>query len=296
MSERMVRAGDVDLWSEALGDPFNPPVLLIMGANASAMSWPDELVRLLVSRGLYVIRYDHRDTGRSTCRDFAGHPYSLEDLASDAVAVLDGHGIQAAHVVGLSMGCSLGQVLALDHRERLRTLTLLLGAALDVDFVGNLRRALAGEPSPDGLPTPDPRVLAEMGRLSTPCAEREAELDRRVAIWSALAGDALPFDAAEFRRYEERVMEHAGTLVQPTAHALATPVALSRGAELRQVTTPTLVLQAPRDPLNPPPHGRHLAELIPGARLAEIPGMGHALPRVIHERLAELICAQASNG
>ncbi|QRN98007.1 hypothetical protein JRI60_02730 [Archangium violaceum] len=108
-----------------------------------------------------------------------------------------------------------------------------------------------------------------------------------------LAGDALPFDAAEFRRYEERAMEHAGTIVQPTAHALATPVALSRGTELRQVTTPTLVIQAPKDPLNPPPHGRHLAGLIPGARLAEIPGMGHALPRVIHESLAELICSRA---
>jgi len=289
MTEHLIPSGNVHLWAEEVGDPAGLPVLLIMGANASAMTWPDEFVALLAAGGCRVVRYDHRDTGRSTRRDFAKHPYAVADLAGDAVAVLDGCGIAAAHVVGLSMGGTIGQLLALDYRERLLSLTLMLTAALDVDFGGNIGRAMRGEPSLDGLPLPDRRVLEVLARRAEPVAGREAELDRRVAEWRALSGDALPFDAAEFRRREERAIAHAGTNVQPSAHALATPVPLARGAELRGVTTPTLVIQGQRDPLNPPPHGRHLAELIPGARLVEVPGLGHALPGAVHQTLARLI-------
>ncbi len=294
MTERIVRVGDVEIWSEELGDPADPPLLLVMGANTSAMGWPNELVALLVAGGHLVIRYDHRDTGRSTRRDFATHPYGVADLARDAVGLLDGYGIRAAHVVGASMGGTLGQLLALDHRDRLRTLTVMITAALDVDFVGNMKRAIAGQPSPDGLPTPDPRVLALLASQSGPATDREAELDRRVEVWRALAGGVLPFDSAEFRRLEERAIEHAGTLVPSTAHALATPVPLARGAELGGITTSTLVIQGPEDPLNPPPHGRHLAEAIPGSRLVEIPGMGHALPSAVHRPLAEAILTHTS--
>lgn len=289
MTERIVRVGDVEIWSEELGDPADSPLLLVMGANTSAMGWPDELVALLVAGGHRVIRYDHRDTGRSTRRDFATHPYDITDLARDAIGLLDGYGIGAAHVVGASLGGTIGQVLALDHRDRLRTLTVMITAALDVDFVGNMKRAIAGQPSPDGLPTPDSRVLALLAAQGGPATDREAELARRVAVWRALAGTVLPFDPAEFRRLEERAIEHAGTLAPSTAHALATPVPLERGAELGGITTPTLVIQGPEDPLNPPPHGRHLAEAIPGSRLVEIPGMGHALPSAVYRPLVEAI-------
>jgi len=294
MSERLVGSSEVELWTEDFGSPADPPLLLIMGANASALAWPDPFVELLAAGGRHVVRYDHRDTGQSTRRDFAQHPYTLNDLAADAVRVLDGWGFASAHVVGLSLGCTLGQLLVLDHRERVRTLTVLCGAAVDVDFVGNLQRSLRGEPSPDGLPTPDRAVLEVLGRRAQPATSREEELDRRVAEWRALSGDAVAFDAAEFRRWEERAIDHAGTWAQPFAHALATTVPLSRGAELRTVSTPTLVIQAMRDPLNPPPHGRHLADLIPGARLAEIPGMGHALPSAIHQTLAQQILEHTS--
>jgi 10-carbomethoxy-13-deoxycarminomycin esterase/esterase len=289
MAERRVVSGDVELWSEDFGDPRNPALLLIMGANASGVAWPEEFIARLVAGGHHVLRYDHRDTGRSTCRDFARHPYSVTDLARDAVSVLDGHGVRRAHVVGLSMGGTLGQVLALDHRECLLTLTVMCTTGLGVDFVGNLERAFNGQPTPDGLPTPDPRVLALLARRAEPVRDRASELDRRVAEWRALSGGKLPFDEAEFRRWEERVIDHAGSLVQPSAHALATPVPLARGAELRGITTPTLVIQAGQDPLNPPPHGRHLAKSIPGARLVELQDMGHALPSAIHRLLAEAI-------
>jgi 10-carbomethoxy-13-deoxycarminomycin esterase/esterase len=293
MPTREIASGGVTLWAEDLGPATAPPLLLLMGANASAMGWPPPFLERLVAGGFRVLRYDHRDTGRSTRRDFASHPFSVEDLARDAVRVLDGFGVESAHVFGFSLGCTLGQVLALDHRERLRTLAVAAGAALDVDFVGNLGRALRGEPSPDGLPTPDPAVLQVLGKRALPIADLEAELDRRVDEWRALSGPGVPFDPAEFRAWEKLAIDHAETLAQPFAHALATPVPLSRGAELSGVTTPTLVIQAPADPLNPPPHGRHLAGLIPGAAYAEVPGMGHALPSAVQAPLARLLLDHA---
>ncbi|MEU6262495.1 alpha/beta fold hydrolase [Saccharopolyspora shandongensis] len=273
------------LWSESRGDPVDPPVLLIMGANTNALGWPDEFVDALVTHHLHVVRYDHRDTGRSTHLDITD--YALTDLARDAVAVLDGHGIATAHVVGLSMGGTLGQLLALDHRDRLRTLTLMLTAALDVDFADSMRRAVEGEPT--DLPTPTPRIVTAMAHRADPAPDRATALQRRIDEWRLLAGDEIPFDAEEFRRWENAAIDHAGSYRQPSAHAFATPVPTDRGAELRHVTTPTLVIQGPQDPINPPPHGRHLADLIPGARCATIPGLGHALPGALHRQITTTI-------
>ncbi|EYF01217.1 alpha/beta fold hydrolase [Chondromyces apiculatus] len=292
MTERRVRVGGVEIWSEAVGDPEGAPLLLIMGANASGLVWPEAFVKMLAAGGHRVIRYDHRDTGTSTRRAFAARPYSVEDLARDAVGVLDGHGVEAAHVVGMSMGGTVGQVLALDHRERLRTLTVMMTAALGVDFVGNMQRAMAGLPSLDGLPTPRREVLEALGGRAQGVRDREAELDRRVAEWRVLSGEVLPFDAEAFRAMEERVMDHAGTLDPAMTHLLAEPVALARGAELGGITTPTLVIQGMADPLNPPPHGRYLAGKIPGSRCVEVPGMGHALIAAVQRTVAEAILAR----
>ncbi|MEW2353527.1 alpha/beta hydrolase [Spirillospora sp. NPDC029432] len=291
MTERTVAANDVELWSEGFGDPRNPSILLIMGGNLSAMGWPAEFVELLAAGGYHVIRYDHRDTGRSTWRDFSEHPYDFDDLAADAVAVLDGWEIEAAHIVGLSMGTTIAQVMALDHPKRLRSMSVMLGGALDIDFDTNLERAMAGEASLEGYPLPRQVFLDMLQMMSRPAEGREAVLDQRVTKWQMLFGDELPFDRAEYRRWEERAIEHAGSLAEPTAHYTVSLPPTSRGAELAGVTVPTLVIQAMNDPIAPPPHGRHLADLIPGARLVEIPGMGHALPGSVHEPLSRAILA-----
>ncbi|MFC7330970.1 alpha/beta fold hydrolase [Marinactinospora rubrisoli] len=291
MTERTIPAGDVKLWSEATGDPRHPTLLLIMGGNLSAMGWPRELVDLLAAGGLHVIRYDHRDTGRSTHRDFTRHPYGFDELAADAIAVLDAWEIPAAHVAGLSMGATIAQLIALDHPDRLRTLTLMLGGALDVDFDANIEHALAGTPAPDGLPLPTRRFL-DMLALP-PAADRDTELDRRVTKWRMLAGDELPFDPDEVRRWEQADIDHSGSIHEPTAHHMLTLPPLTRGAELTRVTAPTLVIQAGADPIAPAPHGRHLADLIPGSRLLEVPGMGHALTSAVHPVLADAITTHA---
>ncbi|MGP4016028.1 alpha/beta fold hydrolase [Saccharopolyspora sp. 5N708] len=273
------------LWSQSHGDPTDPTVLLIMGANTNAMGWPDKFVNALTAHRLHVLRYDHRDTGRSTHLDLTG--YSLADMARDAIAVLDGHGIATAHVVGLSMGGTLGQLLALDHRDRLRTLTLMCTAALDVDFAEAIRRGIEGEPT--DLPTPTPQIITAMAHRTDPAPDRDTALRHRIAEWRLLVGSEIPFDETEYRRWENAAIDHAGSYQQPGAHAFATPVPTERGAELRHVSTPTLVVQGPLDPINPPPHGQHLADLIPGARCVSIPGLGHALPAALHSRIIATI-------
>ncbi|WP_091941773.1 alpha/beta fold hydrolase [Trujillonella endophytica] len=277
----MVRVdAGTELWVEERGAPDGTPVLLVMGANASGITWPDELVDALGERHR-VIRYDHRDTGRST-RAFDVRPYALRDLATDAVRLLDGLGIARAHVVGMSMGGTLVQLLLLDHPDRLLSATVFatsaLGAGLaDADGTGDA-----------DLPGPDPRLLALWQTMGEP-RDEAAELDWRVEHWRILNGDGVPFDAAEFRALEERVIAHSGTAVSSTAHALAEQSGLARGAELARVTVPTLVVEAPEDPVNPPPHARHLAAVIGGARLVPVPGMGHALSAAVLPSLVRAI-------
>jgi 10-carbomethoxy-13-deoxycarminomycin esterase/esterase len=289
MPKRFITSGDVRLWVEDVGDVSAEPILLIAGANAPASMWPDPFVALLAEGGFRVIRYDHRDTGRSTVRAFEAHPYAVADLADDAVAVLDGLGINRAHVAGLSMGGTIAQLLAIDHPGRLLSLTVMLTAALDVDFAGSYDRAMRGEPPEGDLPTPRPEVVARLAQMFSPGETAEAEIERRVEQWRVLSGPTVPFDAVEFRTREAAAIEHAGTITPPTAHAFAAPVPTERGRELARVRTPTLVIQGGQDPLNPPPHGRHLADLIPGARLVEVPALGHALPSAAVKDIASVL-------
>lgn len=254
-----------------------------MGANASGVGWPEDLVHRLAARHR-VILYDHRDTGRSTWA-YAEHPYAVRDLAEDAITVLDALGIDRAHVVGMSMGGTLVQLLLLDHPDRLRSATLVATSALD-----------AGLDDPAGhseLPGPDPRLLELWSHLADPRTPEE-ELAWRVEHWRILHGDALPFDADEFRRLEERIIAHAGTAANPAAHALADQAGLDRGAELAEVRTPVLVIEAPEDPINPPPHAQHLAAAIGSAELVRIPGLGHALPTALLAPLTDAILAHTA--
>jgi pimeloyl-ACP methyl ester carboxylesterase len=267
------------LWAEDSGDPANPALLLIMGANAAGFTWPDGLIELLAGTH-HVIRYDHRDTGQST-HTFTERPYAIKDLATDALTVLDEFGVEKAHVVGMSMGGVLGQLLLLDHPDRLHSMTLLATAALD------------SRSAPEDLPGPSAELLAVWQEMGEP-RDRDAEIAWRVRHWKILNGGGIPFDEEEFRRMEERIVEHAGTHTEIPAHALADQSGLARGDKLAEVKTPTLVIQGPLDPANPPPHSAHLAKLIPGATLVEIPGMGHALPSPVHRPLADAILQHIS--
>jgi pimeloyl-ACP methyl ester carboxylesterase len=269
------------LWVQECGAADAPPLLLIMGANASGVAWPDELVHTLAEQHR-VIHYDHRDTGRSTWA-FDTDPYPVSQLADDAITILNALDIARAHVVGMSMGGTLVQLLLLDHPDRLRSATIFATSALGA----GLAAGPDDDPGP-ALPAPDPRLLQLWEHFTDP-RSREEELIWRVEHWRILAGSVLPFHAEEFRRLEERIIDHAGRHDNPVAHARAPATGLNRAAELAHVRTPTLVIEAPEDPVNPPPHADHLTQLIPTARMVTIPGMGHALSTAVVDPICRVI-------
>ncbi len=271
----------VRVWVEqfpATGPEPAEPLLLVMGANATGLVWPDELVaQLAVCHP--VLRYDHRDTGRSSAV-LDEQPYGLTDLAADAIAVLDAFAVPRAHLVGMSMGGLLVQLLLLDHPDRVAS-AVLFGTG-----------PLPGADGPES-PGPDPALLRLWAELDDP-RDPAGELAWRVEHWRLLNGGGMPFDPAEFRALERRVMAHSGSSRAVTAHARLETDGLLRGAELARVTVPTLVVEAPEDPAFPPPNAELLAAAIGSAELVRIPGLGHALPAAVLEPLATAILSRTA--
>lgn len=287
--EKFVPSGELRLWSERFGDEGDPAVLLVMGTAAQGIGWPDEFVETLVKGGRQVVRYDHRDTGRSSAVDFAERPYTLADMAADATAVLDGHGIAAAHLVGASLGGMIVQWLGAHRPERVRTLTVIMSGPLDDDARGTLARAVAGEaPRPGDLPLPEPSLLRHLaGRARSAPATYEERVAAALETWRVLHGGILPFDEDAARRDVELSLERDPGQATAANHDLAaTRMTADRLVPLSSITAPALVVHGTADPLRPLPHGEAVAERIPGARLRAVPGMGHGfyspgLPRSI---------------
>lgn len=276
-------APGVRLWAEEHGAPGAPALLLVMGAQASGLGWPDELVEVLAVRHR-VIRYDHRDTGRSTA-SFDEQPYPLTALAEDAVAVLDAFGVERAHVVGMSLGGMLTQLLVADHPDRVLSATVIGATALSsTPYTAPDGRRVP----PEELPGVSPELM-ELWSRSVEELDQEAELERRVEHWRVLGGGLIPFDPEYARELERRIIAHTGHHRAGTAHARADYSGMVRTEQLAATEVPTLIISAPAEPVAPAPHAEHLAQVIRGARVVEIPGMGHALPREVHTPLAAAI-------
>ena len=258
----MIQAVDAQLCTETFGDAGHPPILLIMGMGASSVWWDDEFCQRLAAGGRHVIRYDHRDTGLSTSYEPGRPGYGSAELVSDAVAVLDGHELGAAHVVGLSMGGALAQLVALDNPDRVRSLTLITtGPAVPVE------RELPG--SADEYR----RFLAE---AEVDWTQADSAIEYLVDHWRVLSGSERPFDADRIRRLATADVSRAGNLASAQNHATLESDGRRRGP-LSAIRAPTLVIHGTADPLFAPAYGRVLADEIPGARLLELPGAGHGL-------------------
>jgi pimeloyl-ACP methyl ester carboxylesterase len=268
----MVRAAPgLLLWAELLAGPPTEPLLLVADAGASGIMWPEGLLAVLAGRHP-VIRYDHRDTGRSSTTP-EDTSYGVAELAEDAVAVLNAFDVGRAHVLGWGVGGLVAQVLLLDHATRLASATLLSTGPLPTP----------GAPARPEPPTALRRLLAE---LDDP-RDHEGELAWRLAHDRLLHGADLPFDAVEFRARHERAMAYAGTDEPVLAHVhLDVP---ARGAELRAVDVPTLVIESPADPVFPPPSAAILAGLLGRTRLVRVPGMGHTLGEAVARPVSELV-------
>ncbi|SDI45073.1 esterase [Sinosporangium album] len=268
--ERTVEVNGIHLWCETFGDPADPAILLVMGLGARASVWPDELCRLLQESGRYVIRYDNRDTGQSGRVDFDAQPYTTIDLAQDAVGLLDGLGIGTADVVGASMGGMIAQEMALQHADRLRTLTLIMSSAEPIDpETSNFR----------GTPR-DPQLAAwDAEQISNPPTTREEHIQAQLKLARLLSGRLAPFDEAATRAIIERQIESAASAGHAAKnHILAIFASRDRSGLVGSITVPTLVMHGTDDVMAPIAHGKALAAAIPGSEFIPIEGMGHSFP------------------
>jgi pimeloyl-ACP methyl ester carboxylesterase len=274
--ERRVRSGDAELCTETFGRRGDPPVLLIMGQTASMLWWPDAFVERVAAAGRFVVRYDHRDTGRSTSYEPGRPPYTADDLVADAVAVLDGHGLERAHVVGMSMGGGLAQRVALEHPDRVATLTAISTSPVGVEAE---------------LPGPRPEYLAHAAAFeSLDWSDTEALTALLVCDARALAGTRHPFDEAAARELIARDLARARNAASMLNHTLLSG-GEDHGARAAAIAAPTLVVHGEADPIFPLAHGEALAAAVPGARLVVIPGGGHELHAADLDRIADAIIA-----
>ena len=275
---------------DTAGDAKGVPLLLIHGLGMQLTAWPDALVDGLAEQGFYVIRYDHRDCGLSTKFDAFGTPnlalawlktrlrlrvrtaYTLDDMAQDALGVLSALGIARAHVVGVSMGGMVAQLLAAHHGHRVLSLTAIMSSTG--------RR---------GLPGPTRTVRRAMLRRPADPANVDSVLDQAVALWRIIGSPAYPTPEPVLRQRVLRALRRANCPSGVARQMLAIAAAPDRTALLAQLAMPTLVIHGAADPLVPSACGVAVAEAVPGARLELIEGMGHDLPEQLLERLLALI-------
>lgn len=286
---RNVGPDRIDIAWESFGDANAPPVLLIMGMGTQMLAWQTGFCEALVARGLRVIRFDNRDSGRSThfrdrpMPDFAAGMagdtrtavYRLEDMAADTLGLMDALGIRRAHLVGASLGGQVAQIIATDHPDRALTLTSMMS------WTGSRS---VGQPAPEA---------AALFRMPPP-ATREQAMQNAVAAQRIVGSPGFPFDEAEVRERGGIAFDRGG--YDPGAvprQAMAALASGDRTAKLASLRVPTLVIHGTADKLVDPSGGRATAAAIPGAQLVMIEGMGHNVPPGLWSRLADLIAAHA---
>lgn len=265
----LAQINGVDIWYECIGEPKPDIAVLISGAGRTATRWSPALIGGLVDQGLGVVRFDNRDIGLSTHVDFQAHPYTLDDMATDTIGLLDRLHIDRAHLVGMSLGGMIAQLIALEQPERVRSMALLM----TTPGIGDPR-----------LTPSDPRVIETALRPVTTPAE---SAQRTVDLTDLLAGERFPADHAA-EQAADAADETRGTN-SDNAHGRVALEAPSRIEALTGLTTPTLILNGTSDPIFRPDHAAALATALPNAAHREWTGVGHQLPDAMVPELLEAL-------
>ena len=283
-------ANGIEIEYDEHGRPDDPPVLLIMGLSAQMTAWDDEFVAKLAEHGFRVIRFDNRDIGLSTWFDDAGvpdlaaaattgvippAPYDLADMAADAAGLLDALGIDRAHIVGASMGGMIAQTFAVAYPARTLSLTSIFSSTGD---------PLVGQPKPE--------VVSALF-MARPPEGRDAVIESSLASSRLIGSPGFPFDEARIRRIAAAAYDRAWHPQGVARQSLAVVTQPDRTPELKNLEVPTLVVHGDSDPLVDVSGGRATAAAIPGAELWVVEGMGHDLPPVLFDELADRITATA---
>ncbi len=290
--EKLVKINGVELCYDSFGKPTDPAMLLIMGLGAQMIRWQEVFCEQIASLGYWVIRYDNRDVGKSTKFEEAGipnvitllqeaqqgvavsAPYKVVDMAKDAVGLLDVLNIEVAHVVGVSMGGMIAQLVAIHFPKRVRTLTSIMSST------GN----------PD-LPPPKPEALMLLQQI--PPDTRAEFIEYTVQRQQILSGPHYPIDEAAVRELGGRAFDRS-FYPQGTMRQLAAILASgSRTEALKNVQVPTLIIHGNADPLVPVEAGKDTAASIPGAKLVIIEGMGHDIPVAVAPQIIAAITQHA---
>jgi pimeloyl-ACP methyl ester carboxylesterase len=286
--EKLAEANGLTLCYQTFGSPSDPTLLLIMGLGAQMVWWEVDLCERLAARGYRVVRFDNRDIGKSTyiaapppnlARVFAGleplkAPYTLDDMARDAIGLMDALEIESAHVVGASMGGMIAQIMAIQYPERVRTLTSIMSTT--------------GE---RGLPPPKPEVWAAM--TAPPPLTVEAYIEANVRMAELLRGYPDATEEADARARASRAAARGLNPPGGVRQMAAVGASDSRKEALRQVKAPTLVIHGADDPLVSVEGGKATASAVPGAKLMLLDRMGHTLPRALWPTIVEAIAAHA---
>jgi pimeloyl-ACP methyl ester carboxylesterase len=289
-----VTVNGIELVYDTFGESSAPPMLLIMGLGCQMIEWDDGFCEQLASRGYLVIRYDNRDVGLSTRFDEAGVPdirtlsqaaargevlkvpYRLEDMAVDAVRLLDTLNIGAAHIVGLSMGGGIAQVMTLNYPTYVLSLTSIMYTTDDPT-----------------LPPPKPEAMELMSDIGTTFPDRESYIEDYIASLRVCNGSVLPFDELRARKLGELRCERGPSPDGDIRHYAAILASENRKAQLKAITKPTLVIHGEIDPVVPVECGIDTANAIPNAKLLIIEKMGHDLAPVVWPQVIDAIAALA---
>ncbi len=289
MSEQFVDVGNgVTLCYETFGDAAAPPVLLIMGLGMQMISWPDGFCERLVERGFHVVRFDNRDVGRSTkftapppstwqmvTRRFSPGHYSLSDMAADAAGLLRTLQLAPAHIVGLSMGGMIAQVLTAEHPDVARSLTSIMS---------NTGHRLKGQPT-----------VKTFRAISKPAPfEREGFVQHFATLFTIIGSPGFPPDREELCFEAGRAYDRGHNPEGSGRQIVAILSSKNRRRQLKTIRVPTLVIHGKADKLVRPSGGKETARCIPGAKLMLIDGMAHDLPRDVWDRIADAIAENAN--
>jgi len=290
-----IQTNGVDLVYDTFGDPNATPMLLIAGLGDQMLAWREGFCSHLAARGYWVIRFDNRDAGLSTKFDHARAPgflklmwafvrncpidvpYTLHDMALDAVGLMDALNIPAAHIVGGSLGGLIAQTLVIHHPSRARTLTLLISSTMN-----------------PRLPPPHPRSLVlftspKPGLQGGLEDSLQGFIEHTVKARRAVRGSRFPFDEAALRKHARRLYERSAD-ARGTARQTAALFAHRYDERaFKSITTPTLVIHGSADPLIPVKHAYYTARTLPDAALLIIEGMGHEFPPEVWPQMIDAI-------
>lgn len=282
----------INIWIESFGDPKDEPIVLISGAGAQCVLWPSAFCQKLVEQGYFVIRYDNRDTGKSSAVNYTESPYTILDLAKDAVEVLKSFSLKSAHIVGFSMGGQIAQFIGAYYATYAKSLTLI---GTSTSFKEGFD-AFSGKEIIEGLSPPRSHYIKWATRPVNVDQQSLAEkVEDFVTSWKFLSGDKAPFDEKLYKEIGIDCYERSELTNPYPNHALAMQASYEEHRKAPAlIKVPTLIIHGTEDPVFPIDHAESLHKAIKGSNLAIVNDMGHNVGAIFFDEIIKLIRSHVS--